>query len=110
MASGEVQHLVSAWQELEASPAHGRPHQVADQGLESGPIARRNVDGVVDGEAGVPPRREQLHTLLGDQLFAQEEGEDLVAEQPLGREGIDAEADAFMRREARQPWIIPEHV
>ena len=27
--------------------------------------------------------------LRGDQLFAQEEREDLVAEQPLGREGID---------------------
>jgi len=55
IALWEVQHLVSARQELQASQAHGRPHQVADQGLESGLIARRDVDGVVDGETRVPP-------------------------------------------------------
>ena len=34
----------------------------------------------------------------------------LAYDADTGRIRADAEADAFMRREARQPWIIPEDV
>jgi hypothetical protein len=61
-ALGEVQHLVGARQPLQARQAHRWPHHIADQGLDTSPIAWRDMNGVVK------PKRENQAFFVGNWL------------------------------------------
>lgn len=66
-ALGEVQRLVTARQQSQASRVNGRPHHVSDRGFDTPRVRWRDGNGIVDRESRVPPGAEQLNPLVCEQ-------------------------------------------
>jgi len=74
---GPIQHRPVVRQADHASQAEGTTQDVLGQALQTGGVARGQIDAVVDAEAGVGPAAHLVHGRLVDFLGRQEQVEDL---------------------------------
>ena len=72
-----------------AGQVHRGAKQVAGEPVEPFGVVRIDGGVVVNAEAGIPPRQEQVDTLFGDELAVSEESQNFVPKDELGLMTID---------------------
>jgi hypothetical protein len=75
--------------EPQSRKVDGRAHEIAGELVQ--PFGVRGIDGssIVDAEAGMSPRHEQVDAFLGNEPSVSEQGEELVSEEELGLVFVD---------------------
>jgi hypothetical protein len=77
---GAIDYRAVIGQANHTGQTEGASQDVLGQPLQSRRVARRQVDAVVDAEAGVPPRSHQIDRFLIDFILSQKQREDIGAD------------------------------